>query len=184
MRFTLTYEGQLLAKGKSEHKEEIREQLHPQLAELWTHDPLSIHPEYLQPEQEGEISVLTNVGNHVYAPLVRTRLHLVAELDVLLLRPERPGGIVTSGGDIDNRLKTLFDALKVPTQRQDISPTARRSDVGSPTYTLLEDDALIARVNVDTDRLLAAPQADFVRLVLRVSLRARKLIYGNMNLIA
>jgi hypothetical protein len=33
---------------------------------------------------------------------------------ITLLRPEAPGNIVTQGGDIDNRLKTLLDALKVP----------------------------------------------------------------------
>ena len=91
---------------------------------------------------------------------------------------------MTSGGDIDNRLKTLFDALSVPTQQQASTSTARSSSIESPTFTLLEDDVLIARVNVDSDRLLAAPQPDFVRLTIRVSLRARKLIYGNMNLIA
>jgi hypothetical protein len=48
----------------------------------------------------------------------------------------------------------------------------------------LEDDDLIARVNVDTDRLLAAPAPDYVRLIIRVSLRARQLINGNVNLIA
>lgn len=128
--------------------------------------------------------MLTEVGDHVYAPLVRTQLHLLAELDILLLRPELPGGVVTSGGDIDNRLKTLFDALGVPSQTQDIAPNARVSSGESPTFTLLEDDALIARVNIDTDRLLSAPQPDFVRMIIRVSLRARKLILGNMNLIA
>jgi len=183
MRFTLTYEGQLLSRGSSAHKEHIRQAFHPQLAELWTHDPLSTFPDYLQPDQQGGLSVLTEVAGHVYAPLVSTRLHLLAELDILMLRPELPGGVVTSGGDIDNRLKTLFDALGVPTQPQDIAVTARASSIQSPTFTLLEDDVLIARVNVDTDRLLAAPQPDFVRLTIRVSLRARKLILGNMNLI-
>jgi hypothetical protein len=181
VRFTLTYEGLLLARGRSGQKETIRAALHPQLAELWTHDPLSIYPQFL--ETGGDISVLAHVDGHVYAPLVCESLHLLAELDLLLLRPELPGGIVTSGGDIDNRLKTLFDALKVPSA-QDVATTARASSIASPTFTLLEDDALIARVNVETDRLLAAPQPDFVRLVMRVSLRARKLIYGNMNLIA
>jgi hypothetical protein len=61
----------------------------------------------------------------------------------------------------------------VPTQPQDIAADATPSINESPTYTLLEDDDLIARVNVDTDRLLAAPAADYVRLIMRVSLRAR-----------
>jgi Holliday junction resolvase RusA-like endonuclease len=157
VRFTLTYEGRLLSRGSAQHKEDIRQTFHPQMRELWTHNPLSIHPDYLLPDPaEGRLSVLMKVGEHVYAPLVSNRLCLLAELDILLLRPERPGGIVTSGGDIDNRLKTLFDALKVPTHPQDIAEGATPSSNESPTFTLLEDDDLIARVNVDTDRLLAA----------------------------
>lgn len=183
MRFTLTYDGQLLSRGDSTHKEHIRQALHPQLVELWTHDPLSMYPEYLQSEQVGGFSVLREVGDQVYAPLVSTRLHLLVELDILMLRPERPGGVVTSGGDIDNRLKTLFDALGVPTQPQDIAPAAGPSSIESPIFTLLEDDALISRLSVDTDRLLAPPERDFVRLILRCRLRARKGIYGNVNLI-
>jgi hypothetical protein len=37
-----------------------------------------------------------------------------AELDVLLLAANLPGALIRRGGDIDNRLKTLFDALSVP----------------------------------------------------------------------
>ena len=58
------------------------------------------------------------------------------------------------------------------------------SSTESPTFTLLEGDKLIARVNVDTDRLLAAPAPDYVRLIIRVALRARQNILGNMALIA
>jgi hypothetical protein len=184
VRFTLTYEGQLFSKGSAQHKEDIRQAFHPQLRELWTHDPLSIHPDYLLPDPaEGRLSVLMEVGDRVYAPLVSNRPCLLAELDILMLRPEPSGGIVTSGGDIDNRLKTLFDALGMPTQKQDIAPNAMPSSHEALAYTLLEDDSLIARVNVDTDRLLAAPAPDYVRLIIRVSLRARRRLWANMNLI-
>jgi hypothetical protein len=37
-------------------------------------------------------------------------------LKITLLRPEEPGAIILQSGDIDNRLKTLFDALSVPAQ--------------------------------------------------------------------
>lgn len=184
MRFSLTYSGVLPAAGTPRDKERIRQVLHPQLRELWTHDPLSIHPQYLQPQEPNQISVLAEVDGHAFAPLVTSKLHLLANLDILLLRPERPGGIVTSGGDIDNKLKTLFDAFGVPTAQQLAQSGASPSSLADPTFTLLEDDRLIARVNVDTDRLLAAPAPDHVELTIRVSLRARKLIYGNMNLIA
>lgn len=118
MRFSLTYSGKLPSAGTPNDKDQIRQQLHPQLKEFWRHDPLSMYPHYLQPAVSGGISVLMQVNGHFYAPLVSNRLHLLAELDILMLRPERPGGIVTSGGDIDNKLKTLLDALGMPTSQQ------------------------------------------------------------------
>ena len=35
-------------------------------------------------------------------------------LDILFLRRDGPGSLVKHGGDIDNRLKVLFDALRMP----------------------------------------------------------------------
>jgi hypothetical protein len=41
-----------------------------------------------------------------------------------------------------------------------------------PLFCLLDDDRLVTRVNVDTDRLLAPTSADDVDLTIRVQLRA------------
>jgi len=183
MRFRLVYDGTLPAKGTAAQKETIRAALHPQLKELWTHLPLvGTADNYLT--STGEVSVLQRLGQHVYAPLVCERLELLAELDILLLRPERPGRIVTGAADIDNQLKTLLDALSIPSQSQAISPTARPSTTAEPTYTLLSDDKLVSRLNVETDRLLGPTTTDSVRLTIRVSLRPRRIIYANQLLIA
>jgi hypothetical protein len=79
-----------------------------------------------------------------------------AELQVVLLRPEPPGRLITQGGDIDNRVKTLFDSLTMPRHpAQDlpagITPTA---DEAPFFYCLLEDDNLVTAVDVRTDQLL------------------------------
>lgn len=184
MRFTLMYDGELPSRGSARDKEAIRERLNPQLRELWTHQPLCLYPEYINPKGENELSVLERIGEHVYAPLVCEPLQLLAELDIMILRPERPGGVVTSGGDIDNRLKTLFDALSIPSQPGAIAANARPSSPTKPMFTLLSDDSLISRVNVETDRLLDAPSPSHVWLTIRVTLRARKIIFGNQLLIA
>ena len=184
MRFTLMYDGPLPSRGNARDKHELREALEPQLRELWSLEPLLNYPTYLQDPQPNEISVLKRMGDHVFAPLVCNVLHLRAEMDILMLRPERPGGNVTSGGDIDNRLKTLFDALRVPAVPQEVAISARSSSSDDPIYTLLEDDALITRVSVETDRLLDAGGTDQVRLVMRIKLVASRIIYGNQLLTA
>src|SRR5664279_4207090 len=73
--------------------------------ELWNHEPLvNNRGENLSEKpQQGRISILMPIGAHVFAPLVCTNLRLIAELDILMLRPEVPGRIINNG-DIDNRL--------------------------------------------------------------------------------
>ncbi len=117
------------------------------------------------------------------ALVVLAQLCLLAELDILMLRPEAPGAII-SRGDIDNSLKTLLDALRAPNNEQEVGGSARQSSWASPTFTLLEDDRLISRVNVDTDRLLNSADHDQVRLTIKVTLRPSKVIYGNQVLIS
>jgi hypothetical protein len=44
----------------------------------------------------------------------RSGLNLYAEVSLLLFRQQPRGTLITDGGDIDNRLKTLLDARRVP----------------------------------------------------------------------
>jgi hypothetical protein len=103
--------------------------------------------------------------------------------DVLILRPEQPGAI-SRGADIDNRLKTLFDALRYPDKSQEI-PADWRPVVGEdPLFCLLEDDRLVTRVNVETDRLLAPRLPDEVTGTMRVQVRASSPSWASIALIS
>jgi hypothetical protein len=59
-------------------------------------------------------SLLTPRGKFNVVPLVTARLNLMCHLDIVFLRPGQPGSVITQGGDIRNRVKTLFDALQAP----------------------------------------------------------------------
>jgi len=50
--------------------------------------------------------------------------------------------LVTSGGDIDNRIKVLFDGLKMPETVSELGGVALESEE-DPFFCLLEDDNLI-----------------------------------------
>jgi hypothetical protein len=75
---------------------------------------------------------------------------------------------VYQGGDLDNRLKTLFDALAVPNRDQ----VVQDETIEDPIYVLLEDDAYITKIDVDTHRLLSNPDASRhqVRLIIEVEI--------------
>src|SRR6202021_954972 len=85
-----------------------------------------------------------------FVPLITEELCFRCSLDILFLRPEE-SGMVIRGGDLDNRLKTLFDALRVP---KNVDETGGLSSSEDPTYCLLEDDSLISEVRFNPDEFL------------------------------
>jgi hypothetical protein len=133
---------------------------------------------------EEELTLLQDVGEFHFAPTVSAKLHMVADLTITLLRPEPPGQVITQGGDIDNRLKTLLDALKVPKQPDDLPPEATPSKDESPFFCLVEDDNLITSLDIKTDRLLDS-SATLSEAVLLIHVRTRLLMgnFANLGLI-
>ena len=92
-------------------------------------------------------------------------------------------GALVQGGDIDNRMKTLLDTLKIPTNTDlpDKGPPLPDQD---PLFCLLEDDSLITGLNVKTDRLLD-PDFPPTEVILLIHVRTRPTIgtYVNLGLI-
>src|SRR5678815_3937232 len=107
MRLVLHYRGPLRANGNPSHKHQLRQHFHAQLKTLWGQKPLSELPFALLPKDRGPYTFLRPSGSFIFVPLITAALNVVAELSVTLLRPEPPGSLITTGGDLDNRLKTL-----------------------------------------------------------------------------
>ena len=174
MHFTLTFRGSLPANGDPAAKQLIRRQLHAQLKHLWSLPPLNKHTNtLLSEEQTIRPCIISRVGTFRFAPLVSTKLYLIAKLQLFLLRPEPPGRLITQGGDIDNRLKTLFDALRMPRVLAEIPANDKPRNDEDPFFCLLEDDALITEVDVKTEVLLdPSAGASEAQLLIRVETAA------------
>lgn len=184
MEFTLYYRGDLKANRGSKEKQELRRSFHTQLKELWHQMPLKERHKLLEKEPaKNETGIIQTIKGFNFAPLVTEKLNLIAELKITLLRPEPPGSIITQAGDIDNRLKTLFDALKVPTESKAIPSGDTPREGEDPFYCLLEDDNLITKVQVETDRLLdECKSRSEVVLLIHVTTKATRLSWANMGL--
>jgi hypothetical protein len=185
MEFRLTYSGPLKAAAGIKEKHQLRYYFHQQFKVLWNQIPLNERADLLEspPKKKNNICIITKLGGFNFAPLVCERLHLICELSITLLRPEAPGSVITQGGDIDNRLKTLFDSLRMPKHINEIPSNLSPTDVDNPYFCLLEDDSLITKVNVTTDRLLQEkPEQNDVMLVIHVTTKAVKAIWGNLGL--
>jgi len=156
MEFTLIYRGPLPSNGNSNQKQKIRDFLHPQLKELWNHPPLNGKRQWLtpigSPENQGFTLVEGRSGFNFVA-LVSNKIWLVTHLSINFLRNGPPGQLISRGGDLDNRLKTLFDALALPNEGQ-IREAPPSVQMPENFFCLLEDDSLIYSFTVVADRLL------------------------------
>jgi len=90
-------------------------------------------------------------GNFV--PLIRESGGFTCSLDILFLRRDNPGSLIANGGDIDNRIKVLFDGLRMPKTVAELGGLPIDPDE-NPFFCLLEDDQLITSITVTTDRLI------------------------------
>lgn len=168
MQFRLVYAGGLLksagyTKRRAWEKHSIRRYLHTQLKNIWAvHPALKFYGgvQYGERSSNPGASLLEILAKNFersgigFVPIVTEANGLVCELDVLFLRPERPGRLIGDGGDIDNRMKVLMDALRIPSNASEMVRKEGDEPDPNPMYCLLEDDSLVTTFKVTTDRLL------------------------------
>jgi hypothetical protein len=191
MEFTLHYRGpQKAATGRNkrkDHKHDLRRHFHKQLKELWKLPQLSEFRDSLivpEPDALESRTPLRRVGQYHFAPLISSYFDLVASLEIVMLRPEPEGRIFVRGGDIDNRLKTLLDALKVPNDEAALPDNVSPSSAESPFFCLLEDDSLVTNVDIQTAHWLEpeVQDSDEVVLLLRIRTKPTRVTWGNIGL--
>ena len=110
-----------------------------------------------------------------FVPLVRDEISLLCSLSILFLRRDIPGSAL-SAGDIDNRIKTVIDALRRPRHANELVGSETPAAGEDPFFCLLEDDSQVSHLEVETDTLLDPPTDDRsddsrARLVVTVELR-------------
>lgn len=181
MRFTLTYSGDLRANARPDHKHDLRKAFHKQLVMLWQQQPLVDNRWWFDgSKSKATVNLNREIGEFKFVPLVSPDLHLICELEIFMLRPGAPGAIITQGGDIDNRLKTLFDALRIPQNESELPRGVPPEANETPFFCLLEDDVLISAVSVQTDRLLMPTTSTAtVHLDIQVTTQPTRMVVDN-----
>lgn len=208
MRLRLTYAGPLLSSNpldpdkRIEHKHDLRRAFHKQIKEHWeTHAFLGSYaavpvnftrkiPEGAlskwTEQEQGQRYTLAQLLGRIYghdgynfAPLIWKENNLHCAIRILCLRRDTPDA-VRPGRDIDNRVKTLIDALCAPSARQGSpmkngAPLPPSADE-DPFYVLMDDDRQISHLEVETDKALELDPINptdesFVRLVISVEIR-------------
>jgi hypothetical protein len=94
-------------------------------------------------------------------PLVSWHNNLGCELDVVFTGEGRSA--IRPDGDLDNRLKTLFDALRMPLQENQV-PAPQWGSGNDELFCLLEDDSLIRKFSVEAVEYPGSPVEYDVRI--------------------
>ena len=191
-------------------KHAIRKQLHRQIKYLWnanpqlvmrTKDYTILNPGNATWDQNQKItsrtmatsdihqSLLKTLGTkfdrcgYQFVPLVSKHMKLSCGLDILFLRRDMPNiPLVASGGDIDNRLKVLLDALRIPSDCSELPAGVTKDQDEEPYFfCLLEDDKFLTDLAITTDNLLR-PEVDesYVHLVIKVKIRPTDFSFDNL----
>lgn len=187
VNFRLTYDGPLKAASQSDTRRELKHRMRVAFSQQLGHLYVSKRGDFLQVETERQTegnSPVIKLGPFLFLALVRERLNLVCDLDILFLRRESPGQLISSGGDLDNRIKVLFDSLRIPQDENEIRGFQPSDQTRKLILCLTEDDKLITGFRVTTDRLLDAPTStqaeNDVRLIINVEVKATRLTEENM----
>jgi hypothetical protein len=182
MEYTLFYRGSLKVNGSPRDKHELRKYFHPQIKQIWNQQPFLNFQGFYKSSSEPGHTIARKIGDFNFVPLVCQALYLVAKLQITLLRPETPGAIITHGGDIDNRLKTLLDSLKIPSEPTALPNNCKPGDNEDPFYCLLEDDNLVTELSVTTAQLFVPMDKNEVIVLLGVTTVKIGTLMGGMEL--
>ena len=182
MNFTLFYEGNLKANGSTADKQALRRGFLPQIKVLLETNKTLYHAIVEDCEVCGNPNPISR-GSFSFIPIVSTHFSMFAAVSVTLLRPGPLGRLVTSGGDLDNCLKTLLDSLSIPPHDNQIPSGDSPSTDERPFYCVLEDDCLIQKVSIESRSLLREDATNsFVVALIDVSVSFHSRDFHNLTL--
>ncbi|PDQ19275.1 hypothetical protein CN311_20415 [Mesorhizobium sanjuanii] len=156
--------------------------IHPQMEALWSLQPLK-NNDWLRSRSESNLGVLEVRNGFEFAPLISTSVGLLAEINVTILRNRHSNDRQGIHGDIDNRVKTLFDALRIPTLGEINVLSEKGVIFHERTFCLLQDDDLVTKLTVETDRWLGVPPHQTLAII-RVAIKASTVTMDNLDLLS
>jgi hypothetical protein len=161
MEFRLVLRGHLPSARRAgvDAKHRIRRELHPQLRVLWRQHPALRSSQDRGPKSKSRIEELAD--NYAkcgfrFVPLIKWS-DFACSLDILILHREDPARIFDSIGDLDNRVKTLLDGLRMPDQCSEVVGQVPTADE-NPFFVLMDDDKAVSNFHVTMDKLLMPPE--------------------------
>jgi len=179
MHITLTYKG--VIPGNSRKQSDvwtIRKSFDKQLRKLKLAEPFNYVEKLSNPNPDPSSSYIGfDVGNSTYIPFITEKMKTRCSLYIRVFRGLRQYNPVLGNVDLDNRIKTLIDALRAPQQVGE-----SKGNDGYVRYVLLQDDALIDGITVKSDHYLAEDSDNVVLAIITADIHLAHATWQNMHL--
>ena len=214
LRATQNKKSEERSKSLSDHKMDIRRHFHWQLKAYWNgssflkdyslnpsdirrqrnasdylprdEDPYLSTPEDQKIGLEDYLAIKHAAFGYEFVPLVTKEWEVHCSLSILLLRNDYPGKVVHAG-DIDNRVKTIIDCLRIPKHMHEIGYKYRDpKEKENRLFALMEDDDLVSNLFVETDLLLFQDRSSGshdqrVKAIISVSIQPYRITMDNLS---
>lgn len=179
MEIILTYRGRIPAKrSDKEAVWAIRKEFHLQLAKLWGKEPFDVLKRWEDAGFSADAPHFTrHWRNQTFVPFLGQDVSVGADLDITLLTGVPIQKRVISAGDLDNRIKRIVDALRVPKGHgemvEELPPDAR-------WYCLLEDDDVVTSLSAKLGPYLGSDDPAESFAFIRVRPVALRVTFANI----
>ncbi len=162
MRFPLSYEGPLPSSGNVGDRKptrlpdiwNIRNTISPQIEKVFETHPAFFGESSQSMALRHACKQPIRVSEKEFYVIAQLDFKLKCELKITMLVNHSIATVVDNAGDLDNRLKTLLDALRMPQFPHEIKGYMPNID---PYCCLLQNDVLISALHIETFRKTAAP---------------------------
>ncbi|TGP53033.1 hypothetical protein EN873_17530 [bacterium M00.F.Ca.ET.230.01.1.1] len=184
MRFELFFLGRIPSGNKGgphwNFAADFRAQMHHQLVRLWKTNPLSEHTKWLsKPYNDNTWEGVATFERHGldFVVVASQRVSLSIKMDVHFYEPAGELSVASDVADVDNRVKVLFDLLRLPDNPKHVPQGL------VPHYCLMEDDRLVWELTVKRHRLLRTVETAEYMTRLDISVLPSRGAMGNLSIV-
>lgn len=187
MQITLKYRGIVPSaqsgggNKKTEHISKMRLCFHEQLKKLWGQPPFQVLKDWLETGFEASAPDFTQTVSTVrYLPFFdEKRIGIAVGLKITLLSGEPNNAPqLISKGDLDNRIKSIIDALQPPQSNSQSDDEVKLNDI----YCLMGDDEAVKEIKATTRPFLASQSHNDNFVIIEVTPIPQRVTISNIEM--
>ena len=179
MHITLTYRGPI--PGNARKKQDVwrlREAFHHQLAKIRNTEQFNYVDSYLATathQRRGDLR--RRIGGKFFNPFITDLFKTRCSLYIRVFRGMRQFNPVLGNVDLDNRVKTIIDGLRAPSQQGEMIEIERET-----TYVLIDDDSIVDGITIKSDHLLDEDDEEVVLAIVTANIHLSHATWENIHL--